>query len=200
MLVIGLTGNIGCGKSSISKILEENSLDVIDADLISREIMNDNKLLKEIFDTFGDNIKRNDGTLDRKKLGSIVFNDDNKLVKLNSLTHPAIKENIAKKISNIKLQNKNIAIVDAALLIEGNFLDLVDKIVVITCDENIQIDRIINRDNITKEEAMSRIKSQMSQSEKIKFGDYTLDNSGDRDDLIYKANKLITYIKENWCE
>jgi dephospho-CoA kinase len=200
MLVIGLTGNIGCGKSSLSKILEENSLDVIDADLISREIMNDNNLLKKVFDTFGDNIKRNDGTLDRKKLGSIVFNDENKLVKLNSLTHPAIKEKIVKRISNIKLQNKNIAIVDAALLIEGNFLDLVDKLIVITCDENIQIDRIINRDNITKEEAISRIKSQMSQSEKIKFGDYIIDNSGDRDDLIYNANKLITYIKENWCE
>lgn len=200
MLVIGLTGNIGCGKSSLSKILEENSLDVIDADLISREIMNDNNLLKKVFDTFGGNIKRNDGTLDRKKLGSIVFNDENKLVKLNSLTHPAIKEKIVKKISNIKLQNKNIAIVDAALLIEGNFLDLVDKLIVITCDENIQIDRIINRDNITKEEAISRIKSQMSQSEKIKFGDYIIDNSGDINDLIYKANKLITYIKENWCE
>lgn len=200
MLVIGLTGNIGCGKSSLSKILEENSLDVIDADLISREIMNDNNLLKKVFDTFGGNIKRNDGTLDRKKLGSIVFNDENKLVKLNSLTHPAIKEKIVKKISNIKLQNKNIAIVDAALLIEGNFLDLVDKLIVITCDENIQIDRIINRDNITEEEAISRIKSQMSQSEKIKFGDYIIDNSGDMDDLIYKANKLITYIKENWCE
>ncbi|MDO7206530.1 dephospho-CoA kinase [Paraclostridium bifermentans] len=68
MLVIGLTGNIGCGKSSLSKILEENYFDIIDADLISREIMNDSDLLKEVFDTFGDNIKRNDGTLDRKNL------------------------------------------------------------------------------------------------------------------------------------
>lgn len=200
MLIIGLTGNIGCGKSSLSKILEENSLDIIDADLISREIMNNNKLLKKVFDIFGDNIKRNDGELDRKKLGEIVFNDDRKLIKLNSLTHPVIKEEILKKINNIKLQNKDIAIVDAALLIEGNFLDLVDKLIVITCDENIQIDRIINRDNITKEEALNRIKSQMSQSEKIKFGDYIIDNSGDIDGLIYKASKLITHIKENWCE
>lgn len=96
MLVIGLTGNIGCGKSSLSKILEENYFDIIDADLISREIMNNSDLLKEVFDTFGDNIKRNDGTLDRKKLGEIVFNDDKKLIELNSLTHPAIKKEIIK--------------------------------------------------------------------------------------------------------
>ncbi|MCG4691365.1 dephospho-CoA kinase, partial [Phocaeicola vulgatus] len=82
-----------------------------------------------VFDTFGDNIKRNDGTLDRKKLGEIVFNDDKKLIELNSLTHPAIKKEIIKKINNIKSNNKDIAIVDAALLIEGNFLDLVDKLV-----------------------------------------------------------------------
>ncbi|MEW8960898.1 dephospho-CoA kinase [Paraclostridium dentum] len=200
MLVIGLTGNIGCGKSSLSKILEENYFDIIDADLISREIMNNSDLLKEVFDTFGDNIKRNDGTLDRKKLGEIVFNDDKKLIELNSLTHPAIKKEIIKKINNIKSNNKDIAIVDAALLIEGNFLDLVDKLVVITCNENIQLERIINRDNITKNEAMSRINSQMSQSEKIKFGDYIIDNSGDREKLINDASKLITHIKEKWCE
>lgn len=200
MLVIGLTGNIGCGKSSLSKILEENYFDIIDADLISREIMNNSDLLKDVFDTFGDNIKRNDGTLDRKKLGEIVFNDDKKLIELNSLTHPAIKKEIIKKINNIKSNNKDIAIVDAALLIEGNFLDLVDKLVVITCNENIQLERIINRDNITKNEAMSRINSQMSQSEKIKFGDYIIDNSGDRETLIYDASKLITHIKEKWCE
>ncbi|KKY02732.1 dephospho-CoA kinase [Paraclostridium benzoelyticum] len=200
MLVIGLTGNIGCGKSSLSKILEQNYFDIIDADLISREIMNNSDLLKKVFATFGDDIKRNDGTLDRKKLGEIVFNDDKKLIKLNSLTHPAIKKEIIKKINNIKLNNKDIAIVDAALLIEGKFLDLVDKLVVITCDENVQLERIIKRDHITKNEAMSRINSQMSQSEKIKFGDYIIDNSGDRNKLIYDASKLITHIKEKWCE
>lgn len=200
MLVIGLTGNIGCGKSSLSKILEQNYFDIIDADLISREIMNNSDLLKKVFATFGDDIKRNDGTLDRKKLGEIVFNDDKKLIKLNSLTHPAIKKEIIKKINNIKLNNKDIAIVDAALLIEGKFLDLVDKLVVITCDENVQLERIIKRDHITKNEAMSRINSQISQSEKIKFGDYIIDNSGDRNKLIYDASKLITHIKEKWCE
>ncbi|GAA0862316.1 dephospho-CoA kinase [Paraclostridium tenue] len=200
MLVIGLTGNIGCGKSSLSKILRQNSIDVIDADIISREIMDNKSILTEIFNSFGEQVKRENGTLDRKKLGSIVFTNDEKLIKLNNITHPAIKKEIKKRIEDIKANNRNIVIVDAALLIEVNFLDLVDKLIVITCDEKIQIERIISRDNFTREEAISRIKSQMSQGEKLKFGDYIIDNSGDMNDLKYKANKLITYIKENWCE
>lgn len=200
MLVIGLTGNIGCGKSSLSYILKQKSLDIIDADIISREIMNDKELLTEVFNVFGDNIKGIDGSLDRKKLGSIVFNDDNKLISLNNITHPAIKKEIKRRIKDIESSNRNIVVVDAALLIEGEFLDLVDKLIVVTCDEKIQINRIIKRDNTTREEALKRINSQMSQDEKIKFGDYIIDNSGDLESLNYKASKLITYIKENWCE
>lgn len=200
MLVIGLTGNIGCGKSSLSNILKNNSLDIIDADIISRDIMNDKDLLNKIFETFGNDIKSEDGTLNRKELGKIVFNDDEKLIILNNITHPAIKNEIKKRIKEIEDNNRNIVVVDAALLIEGNFLDLVDRLVVISCDLDIQLNRIIKRDNITKEEAISRIKSQMDQNEKIKYGDYIIDNSKDLDELNYKANKLITYIKENWCE
>lgn len=200
MLVIGLTGNIGCGKSSLSNILKNNSLDIIDADIISRDIMNDKDLLNKIFETFGNDIKREDGTLNRKELGKIVFNDDEKLIILNNITHPAIKNEIKKRIKEIEDNNRNIVVVDAALLIEGNFLDLVDRLVVISCDLDVQLNRIIKRDDITKEEAISRIKSQMDQNEKIKYGDYIIDNSKGLDELNYKANKLITYIKENWCE
>lgn len=200
MLVIGLTGNIGCGKSSLSNILKNNSLDIIDADIISRDIMNDKDLLNKIFETFGNDIKREDGTLNRKELGKIVFNDDEKLIMLNNITHPAIKNEIKKRIKEIEDNNRNIVVVDAALLIEGNFLDLIDRLVVISCDLDVQLNRIMKRDNITKEEAISRIKSQMDQNEKIKYGDYIIDNSKGLDELNYKANKLITYIKENWCE
>ncbi|MGL5755140.1 MAG: dephospho-CoA kinase [Paraclostridium sp.] len=200
MLVIGLTGNIGCGKSSLSEILKQNSLDIIDADIISRDIMNNKEILKEVFEVFGNRIKNIDGSLNRKKLGSIVFSDDNKLIKLNNITHPAIKKEIKKRIKDIEISNRNIVVVDAALLIEGEFLDLVDKLIVVTCDEKIQINRIIKRDNTTRVEALKRINSQMSQDEKIKFGDYIIDNSGNLELLNYKASKLITYIKENWCE
>lgn len=200
MLVIGLTGNIGCGKSSLSKILKDNSLDIIDADIISREIMSNNKLLEEVFQVFGEDVKDKDGTLNRKKLASIVFSDDKKLIALNDITHPAIKNEIKRRIKDIENKGRNIVIVDAALLIEGKFLDLIDKLIVITCDEKEQLNRVMDRDNSNMGEALNRISSQMSQNEKVKFGDYIIDNSGSLEELNYKANKLITYIKENWCE
>lgn len=200
MLVVGLTGNIGCGKSSLSELLISKNIDVIDADIISREIMYDKELLEIIFYEFGTEIKNNDGTLNRKKLGNIVFNDDDMLMKLNSITHPAIKRKINDRIIDISNQGKNIVVIDAALLIEGKFLDLVDKLVVITCNEEVQLNRVVNRDNITKEEALKRINSQMKQDEKIKYADYIIDNSKDMNNLKDEFDKLFIYIKENWIE
>lgn len=200
MLVVGLTGNIGCGKSSLSELLMSKNIDVIDADIISREIMYDKELLEIIFYEFGTEIKNNDGTLNRKKLGNIVFNDDDMLIKLNSITHPAIKRKINDRIIDISNQGKNIVVIDAALLIEGKFLDLVDKLVVITCNEEVQLNRVINRDNMTKEEALKRINSQMKQDEKIKYADYIIDNSKDMNNLKDEFDKLFIYIKENWIE
>lgn len=200
MLVVGLTGNIGCGKSSLSELLMSKNIDVIDADIISREIMYDKELLEIIFYEFGTEIKNNDGTLNRKKLGNIVFNDDDMLMKLNSITHPAIKRKINDRIIDISNQGKNIVVIDAALLIEGKFLDLVDKLVVITCNEEVQLNRVVNRDNITKEEALKRINSQMKQDEKIKYADYIIDNSKDMNNLKDEFDKLFIYIKENWIE
>lgn len=199
MLVLGLTGNIGCGKSSLSNIFIKNNISIIDADIISRQIFEDKLILKQVFDTFGESIKNDDGTLNRKLLGEIVFNDDDKLIKLNKLTHPIIREKILSKIHEAGITGEEIVVLDAALLIEGNFLELVDKILVITCDEAVQIERIKNRDNSSKEQALSRIKSQMTQEEKSKYGDYIIDNSGTLIELEEKANKFIKYMKENWC-
>ena len=100
------------------------------------------KLLASVFEHFGDSIKNEDGSLNRKALGNIVFNDDNKLIELNNLTHPKIKEKILSEIEKVKLFNKNIIVIDAALLIEAGYLEIVDKVLVITCNEDIQIKRI----------------------------------------------------------
>ena len=98
MIVVGLTGNIGCGKSTVSNILKKLGVSIIDADIVSREILLDTKVLNLIFDTFGNSIKNTDNTLNRKKLGDIVFNDEKELIKLNNITHPKIKENILNQI------------------------------------------------------------------------------------------------------
>ena len=201
MLVLGLTGNIGCGKSSLSRIFNiDNNIDIIDADIISRNIFEDIDLLENVFKTFGPKIKNKDGSLNRKALGNIVFNDDNELIKLNNLTHPRIKDQIINKIELVRKSGKKIVVIDAALLIEGNYLDILDKLLVVYCDKDIQIQRIIERDSCSKEEALSRINSQMNQEEKISYGDYIIDNSGTYFELKKRAYEFIDYVKEKWCE
>ncbi|QJA07933.1 dephospho-CoA kinase [Romboutsia sp. CE17] len=201
MLVLGLTGNIGCGKSSLSRIFNNDfNIDIIDADIISRNIFEDIDLLENVFKTFGPKIKNKDGSLNRKALGNIVFNDDNELIKLNNLTHPRIKDQIINKIELVRKSGKKIVVIDAALLIEGSYLDILDKLLVVYCDKDIQIQRIIERDSCSKEEALSRINSQMNQEEKISYGDYIIDNSGTYYELKKRAYEFIDYVKEKWCE
>ena len=195
MIVLGLTGNIGCGKSSVSNIFIQNGIDVVDADIEARRIFDDKDLLNKVFSTFGDSIKNEDGSLNRKALGNIVFNDDEKLIELNNLTHPQIKKNILSQVSKYKEQGKKIVVIDAALLIEDDYLPYIDKLVLITCREDIQIERIKNRDNCTEKEAVSRINSQMSQSEKSKFADYIIDNSNSFEELQKRVLEFIEILQ-----
>ena len=98
MLVVGLTGNIGCGKSSLSDIFRAEGIKIIDADIIARQIYDDEKLLRKVYETFGNDIKNEDGSLNRKALGRIVFSDDEKLIQLNKLTHPVIRQKVSDEI------------------------------------------------------------------------------------------------------
>lgn len=195
MLVLGLTGNIGCGKSSVSTIFMENNIKVVDADIVARQIFDDKNLLNEVFSTFGKSIRNQDGSLNRRALGNIVFNDDEKLILLNNLTHPKIKQKILSKVEEYKNQGEKIVVIDAALLIEDDYIPYIQKLILITCRKEIQINRIIARDNCTKEEAISRINSQMSQEEKAKFADYIIDNSNSFEELKKKVLELISVLQ-----
>ena len=200
MLVVGLTGNIGCGKSSLSDIFRAEGIKIIDADIIARQIYEDEKLLRKVYETFGNDIKNEDGSLNRKALGRIVFSDDEKLIQLNKLTHPVIRQKVSDEIDEYKSKNEAIVILDAALLVESDYLNFIDKLLVVTCKENIQIERIIARDNCSIEEALGRIKSQMSQENKVKYADYVIDNSATLSELRKKAFIFMNYIKEKWRE
>ena len=200
MLVVGLTGNIGCGKSSLSDIFRAEGIKIIDADIIARQIYEDEKLLSKVYETFGNDIKNEDGSLNRKALGRIVFSDDEKLIQLNKLTHPVIRQKVSDEIEEYKSQNEEIVILDAALLVESDYLNFIDKLLVVTCKENIQIERIIARDNCSIEEALGRIKSQMRQENKVKYADYVIDNSATLSELRKKAFIFMNYIKEKWRE
>ena len=175
--VIGLTGGIGSGKSTISAMLKNMGAYVIDEDILSRMIMQKGqKAYEDIIEAFCKSILTRDGEIDRKKLGNIVFKDKSKLKKLNELTHPHIID--MTKIQIIKAKKSyDIIVVDAPLLIEAGMLDLVDTVWVVYVDKKTQIERVMHRDGITEKETLKRIDSQMCLDEKIKYADFVIDNT-----------------------
>ncbi|MDI3518628.1 MAG: dephospho-CoA kinase [Caldanaerobacter sp.] len=179
MRVVGLTGGIGSGKSTVSGILAKLGAKIIDADLVSREIMEKGKeAYNEIVDCFGKEILDKEGNIDRKKLGSIVFSDKEKLKRLNEITHPKIIDKIKKMIEEEKDKDK-VIVIDAALLIETGLYKLVDEVWLVVVDIDTQIKRVMERDGFSYEEALKRIKSQMPLEEKIKYADFIINNSKD---------------------
>ncbi|MEG0478400.1 dephospho-CoA kinase [Peptostreptococcus sp.] len=192
MLKIGLTGNIACGKSSVSRELEKRGIHIIDADLISREIYKNDDVMMEMREFFSEAIV--DGEINRKKLGQLVFSNEDKLKRLNQITHKKIKCIIEDRLSEYEERNE-VAVVDAALLYEAGFEDIVDKVIVVYCNGEEQLKRIMLRDNISEDEAMKRINSQMSQEKKMKLADYIIDNSYTREDLKDNVIKLMLKIR-----
>ncbi|HSS19279.1 MAG TPA: dephospho-CoA kinase [Pyrinomonadaceae bacterium] len=179
MLRVGLTGSIGVGKSFVSGVLAELSCHVLDADETAREVVAPNSSgLRDLVATFGGDILHADGTLNRSALGAIVFADEGKRVTLNSILHPYI---IAAQDQTLRewevVDPHGIAVVDAALMIESGGYKRFDKIVVVHCQDEIQLERVMKRNNLTREEAARRIATQMPQAEKKKFADYLIDSS-----------------------
>jgi dephospho-CoA kinase len=181
MKVIGLTGGIASGKTTVSDILKGHGAVIIDADKISRKIfIKDSPVYKEVVKEFGNSVLKGDGEIDRKKLGNIVFNDYNKLKKLNEITHPVIIEDIKEKIEKERSIGKEKAVIlDAALLIELKLYEIVDEVWLIVVDTKTQIDRLMERDKLSYEDAANRIKSQMPIEDKMKHADFLINNCRD---------------------
>ena len=192
MKVIGLTGNIASGKSVVASMFEDLGAKVIDVDDIARKIVEPNETAwKKIVDTFGQNILNPDSTINRKKLGEIIFNDYEKRKILNGITHPKIIQNARDKVEKYKNEMVEVVIIEAALIVEkGGLKDLIEKLIVVTSDEVSQIERLTERNGFSKEEALSRINSQMPTSEKVKHADYIIDNSGTTSETENQVKKL----------
>ncbi len=175
--VIGLTGGIGCGKSLVSHYLQNKNYTVIDADLIARQIMEPgNSGLELVKAVFGLSILRMDGSLDRQKLGEIVFGNQEMLEKLNAITHPLIMQSIKDEIK--KHTQEELVIVDVPLLFEsGGYEDWVDEIWVVIASPDQQIQRIIERDGLTLQQAQARLNAQWPISRKAALADVVIDNS-----------------------
>jgi len=179
MLRIGLTGSIAVGKSFVLGVLSELGCRVLDADKTAREtVAPGTPGLKAVIEAFGAEMLQADGTLDRAKLGSLVFADEGKRLRLNSILHPFI---IAAQDEQLgrweELEPNGIAVVDAALMIESGGYRRFDKLIVVHCKPEIQLQRLMGRDGLTAEQARQRIAAQMPQAEKVRHADYLIDTS-----------------------
>ncbi|KAG6866358.1 hypothetical protein C0991_005279 [Blastosporella zonata] len=192
MLVIGLTGGIATGKSSVSKLLKAKNVPVVDADLLAREVvLPGTKGLKNIVKEFGPDILLEDGNLDRKKLGEIVFNDEGKRKKLNAIVHPAVRWAMFRKVVQYWVGGKKYCVLDVPLLIEGGVWQWVGQVVVVYCSTDIQLQRLMNRDSSTREEASPRINAQLPIADKVAYADYVIDNSGTPQELSANVDTFV---------
>ena len=195
-MIIGITGSIGTGKSTVSNYLISKGYSVVDADKISKGAYNiGSNGYKAILEVFGVEILNSNGEVDRKKIKKIVFDNSNMLQRLNMAIHPIIINEIEKEIE-ILLESQNVVFLDAPLLIETELHKKVDKIIVVVCDKNEQINRIIKRDKITADMAISIINSQMSIDEKLKFADYIVYNNSTIENLYSQVDEIILEIKK----
>lgn len=194
-LIIGLTGSIASGKSTVSLMFDDFNIPVIDADKIAREVVEPGEEAYEsIVKTFGDNILRDDKTLNRKELGSIVFADKDKLETLNGIIHPAIRRKMIQKRDALEKEGHSCIVLDIPLLFESKLEHFVDKIIVVYVDEDVQLKRLMERDGFTIKEAKQRIESQMPVKQKVKLADKVVNNNGTK----YESYKQLEQILHDW--
>jgi dephospho-CoA kinase len=195
-LLVGVTGGIATGKSTVSRLLKAKGAELIDFDILAREVVEKGKpALKQITEFFGNNVLCDDGTLDRKKVSGIVFSDPEKRKKLESITHPAIFDAFHQKEKKIKKENSSAIIqAEIPLLIELNLMHMFDKVVVVYIPKEEQIKRLVIRDGIDESQAANILKSQLPIDEKKEVANFVFDNSGKPEDMELKINDLWDYL------
>lgn len=196
-IIVGITGGIACGKSTVSRMLKEFGTILIDVDEIGHKLLKKgNPEYDKIVEFFGEGILDKSGEISRTELGKIVFSCEKKRRQLDAIMHPPMIEQSLKAAHALtKLDPQAIVLLDSPLLIEAGLHKSVDLVVVVSCIESIQIERIINRSikngrSLDFAEAQARIKSQMPIEEKVKYADFVIENNGDLDELKEKVNRL----------
>jgi len=191
-LLVGLTGGIATGKSTVAETLRGLGAEVIDADQLARDVVAPGEpALAEIVREFGD-VRNADGSLDRKKLGGIVFNDTARRKRLEAITHPAIRERFVARVAELAARGyEGLVFFDAPVMIEsGNYRNM-DRLVVVFTDAATQRARLMTRDGMAAAEATSRIATQMPVIDKAKLADYVIDNTGDRAAVAARTREVF---------
>ena len=191
MFVIGLTGGIGTGKTYVSGVLKDSGAAIVNADLLGHEVYApQSEGWHAVVDTFGEQIVADNGEIDRRDLGGIVFSDENALLQLNAIMHPRIYALAEQRLNALAGRGENTAVLEAALLIEAKWTPLVDEVWVTVSPEADIIARLQERNNMDEDTARSRINSQMPQSERVQHADVVLENAGSLEELSAKIQDL----------
>ncbi|EJQ27442.1 dephospho-CoA kinase [Bacillus cereus] len=194
-VVIGLTGGIASGKSTVSQMFRELSIPVIDADIIAREVVERGKpAYNKIVEVFGMEVLQEDGELDRPKLGSVVFYNEEKRLQLNKIVHPAVREEMNRQKEMYIKEGMQAVVLDIPLLFESKLTSLVDRILVVAVKPHTQLERLMKRNNFSEEEATARIQSQMPLEEKVKNADEVINNDG----TIMGTKTQLQVILKKW--
>ena len=195
MIIIGVTGGMGSGKSSVCKFLEKLGAKIIEADKVAKSLYSTKPDLKnKIVESFGSNVLDEWGEISFKQLAEKAFKDENSVALLNQITHPFIRDAIRDKIINHTMTDDIIA-VDAALLFEGELLYTVDYIITITAPTKVRVDRIVASGRFSEEEALKRISYQLSDEEKTEKADFVIQNDGTLEELKKKVESVYNEIK-----
>jgi len=200
MFLIAVTGGIACGKTSVCEVFQKYNIPVINADLISRQIVEPGKpVWKKIREHFGEEVFNEDQTLNRDKLGQVIFDNVEKRRILNRLTHPVIHRTIYKQVIKYFFLGKNFVVLELPLLFEvnSNLINYIHKIICVTTENDIQIARLMDRNNLSLTESKKRIQAQMSLEEKCKMSHFVIENSGSQKDMEEQAVKIINMLLES---
>lgn len=197
MHLFGLTGGIASGKSVVAARLRARGVPVIDADKLAREaVLPGTEALNRIVKTFGEDILLSDGSLDRKKLGQIVFADEEKRKALNAIVHPAVSMLTFTRSKELRDEGEALVAYEAALIVENGLADAFRPLVVVAAPDDVQIARMIRRDGITEDEAKARLRAQMPLAEKIAKADYVIENTGSIADVERRTDDVLATLCE----
>jgi dephospho-CoA kinase len=197
MLKVGLTGSIAVGKSYVVSVLAELGCVTFDADKVAHSVMEPGRpAYDDIVSEFGDGVLAADSSIDRQKLGAIVFANEARRKRLNEIVHPRVIAEQNRLLAEAEAKHpEGIAIIDAALMIESGGYKRFDKLIVVYCDRETQIERLMQRNHITKEDAERRVAAQMSSDEKRKYADYEIDTTGTFDETRQRVVEVLSALK-----
>ncbi|WP_439442569.1 dephospho-CoA kinase [Listeria aquatica] len=194
---LGLTGSIATGKSTVSKMLQNEKIPVIDADLVAKKVVEKGTVgLKKIVSTFGDEVLSK-GTLNRAKLGEIIFHDSKKREQLNKIVHPLVRKEMLQERDRLFKSGETFVVLDIPLLYESQLTDLVDQVLVVMTTEEVELTRLMARNELSREEALARIATQMPIRDKAKLADFVIDNSGTLKETREQVNELLHQLKRH---